>query len=577
MVDLSILRRALLGVVPTLLVAAPVLAQCPADDAAEPNDTCGTPSALPGAGSYPNLVVTNNSDDYWSITVPPGMDCTVDVLFIDAQIDIDVTVYDASNCTTILTQAGSATDNEQVTFTNFGASPLNAVIWIENYLNLAACGDYGMVVSIVTSTNPCAGLPDDVLEPNDSCGAPSVQSAGTVGTGLYVIKNDDDYYRVTVPGNMALQVDALFFHSSGDLDVEIFDATCSNLLTSSETVTDNEQAVADNMSASPVDMIVHVYVWSGSAQDCNNYDLIFTILNPVCNVPDDSFEENDTCATAAPIAPGMYSNLFVRKDGVDNDFYAIVVPAGATINCDVLFTHANGDIDAALYDSCSTAAVDTSQGTIDNEQVAAMNATAAPVTYFLEVYVWAAANLDCNTYGLNITVTGGGSPYSAFCFGDGSGTACPCGNNSTAGHGGGCAHQNGNGAILTGSGVPSVGADTMHFDLTSGPFSTFAVLVSGNNRLPQTGPCIGCGNHAFDGLRCAGGNFQRHGSRSVNASGNANNGWGPPAGPAGGLIAQGGFTSGQTRHFFAFVRTDALQTCMMGQNSTNGVSVTMVN
>lgn len=169
------------------------------------------------------------------------------------------------------------------------------------------------------------------------------------------------------------------------------------------------------------------------------------------------------------------------------------------------------------------------------------------------------------------------SPFTPYCFGDGSGTQCPCGNNSSAGHPGGCAHQDGDGAILTASGVPSVAADTLRFDLTSGAFNTFALLVSGVNQLPQMGGCIGCGLLAADGLRCAGGNFLRHGSRAIGPVGETFNPWGPPAGPAGGLIAANGFTAGQTRNFFAFFRTDQMQSCGNGQNSTNGVSVTFTN
>ncbi|MDZ4773235.1 MAG: FG-GAP-like repeat-containing protein [Planctomycetota bacterium] len=59
-----------------------------------------------------------------------------------------------------------------------------------------------------------------------------------------------------------------------------------------------------------------------------------------------------------------------------------------------------------------------------------------------------------------ITLTGG-SGGNAFCVGDGSGPACPCGNNSLPFAGEGCLHSGVVGARLAASGTASVGADTL--------------------------------------------------------------------------------------------------------------------
>lgn len=160
--------------------------------------------------------------------------------------------------------------------------------------------------------------------------------------------------------------------------------------------------------------------------------------------------------------------------------------------------------------------------------------------------------------------------FDTFCFGDGSGNSCPCANESTLGHGGGCAHGSGDGGILSASGLPSVSNSTLQFGLSSARLNSFSVLVSGDNRLPLVGN-IGNGIQSFDGLRCAGGNFRRHGSRAINFSG-VTTGWGP------GLIGQTqSFTAGQMRHFFVLFRTPGTETCGLGLNSSNGVSVTFVN
>ena len=171
-----------------------------------------------------------------------------------------------------------------------------------------------------------------------------------------------------------------------------------------------------------------------------------------------------------------------------------------------------------------------------------------------------------------------------YCFGDGGDqmgcTNCPCGNNAAPGTEGGCLNSASRSAELVGSGNPEVGGDTLRFEVLGAASSTFGVLVSADNQLPNMGACpVGSGLQAFDGLRCVGGGLLRHGTRATDANGDigaTNNAWGPPNGPAGGLIANGGFMTGQTRHFQCFYREDVTLGCLTGQNTTNAVSVTFL-
>ncbi len=171
------------------------------------------------------------------------------------------------------------------------------------------------------------------------------------------------------------------------------------------------------------------------------------------------------------------------------------------------------------------------------------------------------------------------------CYGDGGDqmgcTECPCTNNAAQGSLGGCLNSAGTSARLLPSGTPSVAADSLRFEVSDANVSTFGVLASADNLLPAMGLCpAGSGIQSLgllDGLRCVGGALQRHGSRATDAGGDiglTNNGWGPPNGPAGGLIAQGGFVAGQTRHYQCFYRELGTLVCMTGQNTTQAVSVT---
>ena len=134
-----------------------------------------------------------------------------------------------------------------------------------------------------------------------------------------------------------------------------------------------------------------------------------------------------------------------------------------------------------------------------------------------------------------------------------------------------------------GFGVPSVSADTLRFEGTGCNISSFALLASMKFQLPQMGMCPPGSGIAqpilLDGLRCAGIELMRHGARPTDANGSVGittPGWGTPNGPPGGLIAHGGYTSGETRYYQLFYREDVMLGCGTGQNTSNGVAVTFV-
>lgn len=91
-----------------------------------------------------------------------------------------------------------------------------------------------------------------------------------------------------------------------------------------------------------------------------------------------------------------------------------------------------------------------------------------------------------------------GTPY---CFGDGTGAACPCGN--TGGPGEGCANSTGVGAKLAGVSTNSV-SDGAFALFTSGLPAGPGLYFQADNK-PNSGDGVPFG----DGLRCAGGNVIR--------------------------------------------------------------------
>jgi photosystem II stability/assembly factor-like uncharacterized protein len=150
----------------------------------------------------------------------------------------------------------------------------------------------------------------------------------------------------------------------------------------------------------------------------------------------------------------------------------------------------------------------------------------------------------------------------AFCFGDGSGTACPCGNESAAGSRAGCSSSIGVGGSLVASGQASIGADTLRLDGAGLPSDAPSLFFQGDARLAG-----GAGTAFGDGLRCVGGNVRRLGVRFA-AGGTASFGGGVPS------VAQvGGVSSAGVREYQAWYR-NAVAFCSPSTfNLTNGVEV----
>jgi hypothetical protein len=153
-----------------------------------------------------------------------------------------------------------------------------------------------------------------------------------------------------------------------------------------------------------------------------------------------------------------------------------------------------------------------------------------------------------------ITVELGG----AYCFGDGTGTACPCNNNSVPGVG--CQNSTGIGASVDAFGSPSVASDDLSFLATGMPPNVSVFLFQGTSQVNG-----GAGAVLGDGLRCAGGVLKRFPAIAANGTGAAS--WGP------GLAAFGGWSAGTTQNFQAWYRNNG-GPCGSGYNLSSARSIT---
>jgi hypothetical protein len=162
----------------------------------------------------------------------------------------------------------------------------------------------------------------------------------------------------------------------------------------------------------------------------------------------------------------------------------------------------------------------------------------------------------------------GSSPTTGttFCPGDGSGTACPCANNSPAGQGRGCLNSLGMGAQLSATGTPSVSNDTVVLQGASMPDSS-ALYFQGTTRTNG-----GAGAVFGDVLRCAGGTVVRLGTKT-NASGMSHF----PATGDPTLSVKGGVAAGDTRDYQVWYRNAASFCTPSTFNLSNGLEIVWTN
>ena len=146
----------------------------------------------------------------------------------------------------------------------------------------------------------------------------------------------------------------------------------------------------------------------------------------------------------------------------------------------------------------------------------------------------------------------------AYCFGDGSGTPCPCNNDSSGQVG--CKNSTGTGASIDAFGSASLSANDLSLTAAGMPAHVSVFLFQGT---VQTNG--GAGAMLGDGLLCTGGALKRYPVHAADGAGSAT--WGP------GLAAFGGWTAGATFDFQAWYRNNG-GPCGSGFNLSSARSIT---
>ena len=194
---------------------------------------------------------------------------------------------------------------------------------------------------------------------------------------------------------------------------------------------------------------------------------IFTYVDPCLSMPDDPFENNDTCAMATPLPVGTFVDLFATAADPDN--YLVCVEPGGVLDVNIDFQHNVANLDLYLWaegspgcvmGAAGTGSLTSSATSSSFEALTWTNTGAASVNVILEVVMGSPTNGICSSYDLTIMGAGNcGGPFLLNSFCD------PMNANST-----------GSPTALVASMNPGVGSG-IHLEASSGPPGQFAQIV----------------------------------------------------------------------------------------------------
>ncbi len=225
-----------------------------------------------------------------------------------------------------------------------------------------------------------AGIPADAFEENDTFATARSLTASDQIYGNLTINaaNDDDYYSIVPANSGTLAVSLAFQNAQGDVQLQILDASQSQLGLSNSMSNSEQLGVAVTAGQT---YFVRVFGASGATNP--TYSMTVDVPAPAGGTGD-ALEQNDTFATARNLAAvdQVYGNLSIDVAN-DDDYYAIVPTNSGTLTVGLAFQNSQGDIDMRIYNAAQTE-LGLSDSTTNAEQLSL--AVIAGQTYFVRVY-----------------------------------------------------------------------------------------------------------------------------------------------------------------------------------------------
>lgn len=269
------------------------------------------------------------------------------------------------------------------TLIRFASIGVLGVVLASGLLPAAALQDVGAA----TSSPP--RITTEVGEPNDNFDTAINISPPFQAENQEISLADEDFYAVNLERGERVQVDLMFNHTRGDVDVLLYDPNRDLLRTATSTTDDENVSYQAGLSGT---YYIRVIGWS---EDTTYYSI--RVRRTDAPVPDnDDLEYNDGFSSAAEIPSDFHRDNLVLAPG-EFDIYALDLESGMRLNVTVVFDHDVSKIDLRVYNS-SQDLIEVGFSASDNESVS-LSLDSGGI-YYVEVY-----SRDGNpaTYDLRVT------------------------------------------------------------------------------------------------------------------------------------------------------------------------------
>ena len=235
-------------------------------DQYEPDDSSSAASSIQVNSTTAANIHNAGQDDYFTLNLTSGSMNFVNLSFLHSTADLQMNVYYTNSIgnNIMIDYSHSSTHNEQVVF-NLTTNRI-IVIWV---FSSGGTSWYNLSVAS-TGTPPPPPTTGDANEPNDSfatatpISSPSSQSSLTIHNS-----SDDDFFSINATAGTTYWVNISFTHSQGDLDMDLYDSSQSQIDWSAGT--GNSESVTYTPSANQT-LYAQVFGW-GSAT--NTYSVTF--------------------------------------------------------------------------------------------------------------------------------------------------------------------------------------------------------------------------------------------------------------------------------------------------------------
>ena len=187
-------------------------------------------------------------------------------------------------------------------------------------------------------------------------------------------QSNDDYFKWTAADTGILDVQVLFEHASGNVDMQVLNAS-GTVVASSASIDDNERITMEVTAGQKY--VVRVYGAAGALQS----DYSLRLDGP--GVSPDQFEPNNSFSAAAALDAGdrTYQGLTIHAP-FNDDWFKFTPTMSGELDVRITFQSALGDLDMDLYDA-SQNLLDSGSTSGNSEQVS--YDTVAGQTYYVHV------------------------------------------------------------------------------------------------------------------------------------------------------------------------------------------------